>query len=346
MKLSLLIGLTLAAASVPALAQTPLAPTYKIAQTVTVGGEGGWDLLSADHAAGRLYVSHSGQVEVLDLKTLKSVGTIPNTPRAHDILVVPAHKRGFVSCGESNSVLLFDPVTLAVTGTVATGEGPDVLLYDAYSGRVFVFNSDGHSATVLNAATAKVLGTVALGGAPEFGATDGAGTIFVNLEDKSEVVAFDSKTLKVKHHWPLAPGEEPTGLAYDKEQHRLFSACGNKLVVALDARTGKVLGTAPSGSGTDGLAFDAARHRLFTPNGGDGTLSVFRTDAADGKLPLVETVPTAKGARTVVLDPVSHHLYLPAADYGPAPAPTKEAPKPRRSIVPGSFRMLDAAPAR
>lgn len=344
MKLSLFSLLALLAA--PSLAQTPLAPSYKIAQTVPVGGEGGWDLLSADHAAGRLYVSHSSQVEVLDLKTLKSVGTIPNTPRAHDILVVPAHKRGFVSCGGSNSVLLFDPATLAVTGTVATGAGPDVLLYDVHSGRVFVFNSDGHSATVLNAATAKVMGTVDLGGAPEFAATDGAGTIFVNLEDKSEVVAFDAKTLAVKHHWPLAPGEEPTGLAYDREQHRLFSACGNKLVVTLDARSGKVLGTAPSGTGTDGLALDAARHRLFTPNGSDGTLSVFRTDAADGQLALLETLTTAKSARTVVLDPASHHLYLPAADYGPAPAPTKEVPRPRRSVVPGSFRLLDVAPAR
>ena len=310
---------------------------------MAVGGEGGWDFLSVDHAGGRLYASHGTQVDVLDLATLRPVGTIPNTPRVHDILVVPKHERGFVSCGETNAVVFFDPATLRSTGTVAVGAGPDAMLYDAFSDRVFVFNHGGGTVSVLNAATGKVEGTVEVGGALEVGATDGAGTVFVNVEDKSEVVAIDAKSLTVKHRWPLAPGEEPTGLGYDAATHRLFSACGNKLVVALDARTGKVLGTAPSGEGSDGLVVDESRHLAFASNGGDSTLTVIRTDGA-GTFPVVQSVTTARGARTVALDPVTHRIYLPTATYGPAPAPTPAVPKPRRSIMPGSFRILEVTP--
>jgi YVTN family beta-propeller protein len=250
-----------------------------------------------------------------------------------------------VSCGETNAVLLFDPVTLHTTGTVAVGTNPDAMLYDAFSDRVFVFNHSGGTVTVLNAATAAVVGTVEVGGALEVGVSDGAGTIFVNVEDKNEVVAIDAKTLKVKHHWPLAPGEEPTGLGYDGATHRLFSACGNKRVVALDARTGKMLGTAPSGDGSDGLVVDESQHLAFASNGDDSTLTVIRTDGAT-TFPVVQQLPTARGARTVAIDPVTHHIYLSTATYGPVPAPTAAVPKPRRSVVPGSFRVLDVAPVR
>ncbi len=324
-------------------AQAPAAPAYRVARTVAVGGEGGWDFLSVDHAGGRLYASHGTQVEVLDLTTLKSVGVIPNTPRVHDILVVPRHKRGFVSCGGTNSVTLFDPTTLRATGTVAVGTTPDAMLYDAFSDRVFVFNHGGGTVTVLDPATGKAVGTVEVGGALEVGATDGAGTIFVNVEDKSEVVAIDARKLTVKHRWPLAPGEEPTGLGYDATTHRLFSACGNKLVVALDARTGKLLGTSPSGDGSDGLVVDERRHLALASNGGDSTITVLRTDGAT--FPLAQTVPTARGARTIALDAVTGHVFLPTATYGPAPAPTTENPHPRHSVVQGTFRILEIVPA-
>jgi DNA-binding beta-propeller fold protein YncE len=313
-------------------AQTP-APTYRLARTAPVGGDGSWDYLSVDHAGGRLYASHGTQVEVLDLATLQKVGTIPNTPRVHGILVVPAHKRGFVSCGENNTVVLFDPATLRVTGTVPTGTKPDAMLYDGFSDRVFVFNNAGSSATVLDAASGQVVGTAELNGAPEAGATDGAGTIFVNLEDKNEVVAFDAKTLQVKNRWPLGAGEEPTGLGYDPKAHRLFSAC-NKQVVVLDARNGKVLATVPSGAGSDGLVLDESRHLAFVSNGRDGTMTVIRTDAPT--LTAATPVPTALGARTIALDPITHHLYLPTAELGSTPAATAEVSHPRPSIVPGT----------
>ncbi len=352
---NLLPLLVLAAGLHPAQAQPTRArlpapvPTYRVTKTARIGGEGGWDYLSPDHAGNRLYVSHRTQVEVLNLTTLAKIGTVANTPGVHGILVVPGlavegSRRGFVSCGGNGTVLLFDPATGLATGTVPVGKGPDALLYDAFSGRVFVFNHGGGTATALDAASGEVAGTVEIGGALEEGATDGAGTIFVNVEDKNEIVAFDAKTLTVTHRWPLAPGEEPTGLAYEAATHRLFAACGNKLLVVLDARTGKVLGTAPTGAGTDGLALDPARHLAFTPNGEDGTLTVVRTDAADGTFPVVQTLTTAPGARTITLDPATHRLYLPTADYGPAPAPTAAVPHPRRSVGPGTFRVLEVSP--
>ena len=339
--------LALAAAWQPAQAQPTRArlpapaPTYRVRHTAKIGGEGGWDYLSPDPAGQRLYVAHRTQVEVLDLTTLAKTGTLPNTPGVHGILVVPAAQRGFVSCGGNGTVLLFDPATGQATGTVAVGKGPDAMCYDAFSARVFVFNHGSGTATALDAASGEVAGTVEIGGALEEGATDDAGTIFVNVEDKNEIVAFDAKTLAVRHRWPLAPGTEPTGLAYETATHRLYAACGNKLLVVLDARTGKILGTAPTGAGTDGLALDPARHLAFTPNGEDGTLTVVRTDAANGRFPVVQTVATAPGARTIALDPATHRLYLPTADYGPAPAPTTAVPHPRRSVLPGTFRVLE-----
>ena len=327
----------------PSRARLPAPATaYRVTNTAKVGGEGGWDYLSPDPAGQRLYVSHRTQVEVLDLQTLAKTGTLPNTPGVHGILVVPATKRGFVSCGGNGTVLLFDPATGQATGTVPAGKGPDAMCYDAFSGRVFVFNHGDGTATALDAASGQPVGTATLGGALEEGVTDGVGTIFVNVEDKNEIVAFDANTLAVRHRWPLAPGQEPTGLAYEAATHRLFATCDRKLVV-LDARTGKVLGTAPTGGGTDGLALDLTRHRAFAPNGEDGTLTVVRTDAANGRFPVVQTLTTAPGARTIALDPATHRLYLPTADYGPAPAPTTAVPRPRRSVLPGTFRVLEVS---
>ncbi len=348
MKLLLaLLALPFAAPAQPSKSKLPPpAATYRVTNTAKIGGEGGWDFIHLDHAGNRLYTSHGTQVDVLNLTTLQKVGTLASTPRVHDIVVVPRHKRGFVSCGGNNSVVLFDPATLQATGTVAVGDGPDALLYDAFSDRVFVFNHGGGTVSALSAATGAVLGTADLGPALEVGATDGAGTIFVNSEDRSEIIAFDAKTLTVRHRWPLAPGIEPTGLAYEPATHRLYAACANKLMVVVDARTGKVVGTAPTGAGTDGLALDPARHLAFAPNGEDGTLTVVRTDATEaGRFPVAQTLTTAPGARTLTLDPATHRLYLPTADYGPAPAPTVAMPRPRRSVAAGTFRVMEVGPA-
>ena len=318
-------------------APAPAKPTYRLLQTTPIGGEGGWDYLAVDAPAQRLYLSHATQVDVLDLRTSRLVGTIPNTPGVHGIAPVPQLGRGYITNGRSNSVLVFDLKTLQPLATLPTGPKPDDVLYDDFSGRVFVFNNGGTTATVLDAATNTVAGTVELGGAPEAAVTDGKGQIFVNLEDKSEVVGFDAKTLAVRHRWSVAPGEEPTGLALDRQHHRLFSTCHNQLAVVLNAETGAIVARLPIGRGVDGAVFDEATQAAVCSNG-EGTLTVLHEDGPDHFH--AETIPSARGARTITLDPTTHRLYLPTAELGPAPAPTAAAPHPRPPIVPGTFHVL------
>ena len=224
MKTIFLISLCAVSVGSSSAQKAPAALPYRLLATVTIGGEGGWDFLSVDPAGERLYVAHGTQVEVLNVKTRKLIGTIPNTPGVHGIEVVPAAGRGYISCGRNNTCVVFDLKTLQPVGTVPTGPKPDALLADAFSKRVFVFSNDGGNSTVLDARTGKVLGTAALGGDVEVPATDGKGRIFVNIENTSEVVTFDAKTLVVQRRTPLAPGQEPTGLAFDPKHERLFSA--------------------------------------------------------------------------------------------------------------------------
>ena len=314
-------------------------PAYHLLQTMPVGGTGGWDYLTVDAAAHRLYASHGTQVEVLDLQTHQRVGSVLNTPGVHGIAPVPQLGRGYITCGRTNTVSIFDLSTLEVTGTLPTGAKPDAVLFDAYSGRVFVFNNEGATATVINPATNTVVGRVALGGAPEAAVTDGQGLIFVNLEDKNEVVGFDAKTLVVRHRWSVAPGEEPTGLALDRAHHRLFSGCGNGQAVVLDSRTGKVVAHLPIGRGVDGMVFDEASQAAVSSNGADGTLTVLHEQTPDQFR--AETVASERGARTIALDPGTHRLYSATAQLGPAPAPTAEVPRPRPTIVSDSFHVLE-----
>ena len=321
-------------------AQTAPAAPYHLLNTITIGGEGGWDYLKVDPAGERLYVSHRTRVEVVDLKTRKVVGTILDTPGVHGIEVVPGTNRGYITCGRNNTCVVFDVKTLKPIGApIPTGLNPDALLYDAYSNRVFIFSNKGGKSTVLDAKTGAVVGTAELGGDAEEGVSDGHGTIFVNIENKSEIVAFDAKTLAVRHHFPLAPGEEPTGLAIDAKTNRLFSGCANEKLVVTDSQTGKQVAVLPTAKGTDGAGFDPVTRNIFTSNG-SGTLTVMHEDAS-GKFVVVGSVPTARGARTMSLDPKTGHLYTLTADYGPAPAPTTENPHPRPSVVPGTFRVLE-----
>ena len=314
---------------------------YRLLNTIAIGGAGGWDYLSVDPAGERLYVSHGTQVEVVDLKTHKVVGTIPNTPGGHGIEVVPGAGRGYITCGRNNTCVVFDLKTLQPIGApIPTGPKPDALFYDAFSKRVFLFSNDGGKSTVLDGATGAVAGTAELGGDVEAPATDGKGTIFVNIENKSEVVAFDAKTLAVKSRHSLAPGEEPTGLGYDPKTNRLFSACANEKLVVTDSKTGKQVAVLPIGKGTDGAVFDPTTNNVITSNGAAGTFTVIHQDSPI-KYTVTGTVPTARGARTLALDPKTHHLFTCTADYGPAPTPTADNPRPRPSIVPGSFRVLE-----
>jgi DNA-binding beta-propeller fold protein YncE len=320
-------------------AQTAAAP-YRLLHTIPIGGEGGWDFLEVDPAGERLYVAHGTQTDVIDLKTKKLVGTVLNTPAAHGIAIVPTANRGYVSCGRNNYCVAFDLKTLKNLGTIPTGPKPDAMFYDAFSQRVFAFSNDGGKSTVLDATTGKAVGTAELGGDVEVPATDGKGRIFVNLEDKSEVIEFDAKTLAVLHRHSLAPGAEPTGLAFDAKNNRLFSACANEKLVVTDSKTGRQVAVLPIGKGVDGAAFDPTTGNVVTTNGGDGTLTVIHQDTPD-KYRVVANVPTAKGARTVAEDPTTHHLYTCTADLGPTPAATTENPKPRPSILPGTFRVLE-----
>ncbi|MBD2769417.1 YncE family protein [Hymenobacter sp. BT664] len=322
-------------------AQAQQAAPYHLLHTIPIGGEGGWDYLTVDPAGKRLYVSHGTRVEVVDLQTRKVIGTIANTPGVHGIEVVPAAGRGYITCGRTNTCVVFDLKTLQPIGApIPTGPKPDALFYDAFSKRVFLFSNAGGNSTVLDGATGAVVGTAELGGDVEAPASNGQGTIFVNLEDKGEVIAFDAKTLAVKARHSLAPGEEPTGLGFDPRTHRLFSACANEKLVVTDSKTGQQVAVLPIGKGADGAVFDPTTGNVITSNGASGTFTVIHQDSPV-KYRVVGNLTTARGARTIALDPKTHHLFTCTADYGPAPAPTAENPHPRPSIVPGTFRVLE-----
>jgi DNA-binding beta-propeller fold protein YncE len=329
------------AALVPAglSAAPPDAPGYSVVKKVEVGGDGGWDYLTLDAAARRLYVSRGTRVMVFDADTYASVGEIPDTAGVHGIALAPELSRGFTSNGRSNSVTIFDMKTLRTISEVkVTGENPDAILYDPSSKRVFAFNGRTANATVLDAATGAVAGTIALDGKPEFGAADGKGLSYVNIEDKNEIEVLDGAKLTVVKKFPLAPCDEPSGLAIDREHRRLFAGCHNKMMAVVDADSGKVVATVPIGEGVDANSYDPGTGLAFA-SCGDGTLTAARGDGAD-KWSVAQTVATQQGARTMALDEKTHRVVLVTAQFGPPPSPTAETPRPRRPMVPGSFVLL------
>jgi YVTN family beta-propeller protein len=311
---------------------------YHLLKKIEVGGEGGWDYLFADSESHRLYVSHATKVVVIDTDKDTVIGEIPNTNGVHGIAVAEDLGRGFISDGRDNAVTIFDLKDLKTLDTVKVGKNPDAIMYDPASKRIFAFNGGSSDATVLDAATGKVVGTIALGGKPEFATSDGKGNVYVNIEDKSEVVELDSQKLAVKAHWPIAPGEEASGMAIDRKNHRLFMVCSNKKMIVMNAENGKVVADLLIGDGTDAAGFDPDTKMAFSSNG-EGTLTVIREDGKD-KYSVVENITTQRGARTMTLDAKTHKIYLPTAQFGPAPAPTAERPRPRPSIVPNSFVIL------
>jgi DNA-binding beta-propeller fold protein YncE len=311
---------------------------YHLLKKIEVGGEGGWDYLFADSDAHRLYVSHATKVVVIDTDKDIVIGEIPNTNGVHGIAVAEDLGRGFISDGRDDAVTIFDLKTLKTLDTVKVGKNPDAIIYDPASKRVFTFNGRSADATAIDAETGKIAGTIALGGKPEFATSDGKGNVFVNIEDKSEVIELDAQKLTVKAHWPIAPGEEASGMAIDHKNHRLFIVCSNKKMIVMNAESGKVVADLPTGDGTDAAGFDPETKMAFSSNG-EGTLTVIREDSKD-KYSVVENVATQRGARTMTLDAKTHKIYLPTAQYGPAPAPTAERPRPRPSILPNTFVIL------
>jgi hypothetical protein len=316
-------------------ANTPEASAagYSVVKTIPVGGDEGWDYVAVDSSARRVYFSHGSRVVVLDADTNATVGNIPDTQGVHGIAIASDLGRGFTSNGRANTVTIFDLKTLATIGSVKTGTNPDAIVYDAGTKRVFTMNGRSNDLTAINAADGTVAGTLALGGKPEFAVSDGQGTVFVNIEDKSELVQFDPQKLTELHRWPLAPCEEPSGVAMDLKTRRLFVGCGNKMMAIVNAGTGKIVATPPIGEGVDANAFDPATNFAFASNG-DGTLTVVHEDSPD-KFTVVDTVPTKKSARTMGLDLKTHAIFLPAADFD-APAPGER----RGKMKPGSFVVL------
>jgi len=313
---------------------------YHFIKEIPIGGEGGWDYLSIDSAAQRLYVSHATKVVVIDLAKDAVVGEITNTPGVHGLAPAPELGRGLVTCGRENKAAIVDLKTLEILSKADTGANPDGMLYEPGQREFYTFNGRSQSATVIDAKSAKLVATIPLGGKPEFAQADSkAGLVFNNLEDKSEVAVIDAKSHQVVTNWSIAPGEEASGMAIDVAHHRLFLGCGgSKTMVMMDDTTGKVLASVPIGQGVDANAFDPGTQLAFA-SCGDGTTTIAKEESPD-KLTVVQTLNTERGARTMALDPTTHKIYLATAKFEPQPEQTPGAPRQRPRMIPGTFKIL------
>lgn len=288
------------------------ADNYKITKKIPIPGQGGWDYLTVDEGARRVYVSHGTQVEVLDIDAGTLAGTIANTPGVHGVAIAPELGRGFVSNGQSATVTIFDLKTLKEIAQVPTGKKPDGIIYDPATSRVFAFNGGSDSVTVIEAATGKVAGTIDLGGGPEFAAADGTGYVFNNQEDASVVLKIDARKLTVDQRWKTCA--TPSSMSMDRANRRLFIGCRSKVMAVMNADTGEVITTLPIGDHVDATAYDPETKLVFNSNG-EGTVTVIRQETPD-KYSVVETVKTVPRAKTMALDPKTHQLFLSTAENG------------------------------
>jgi YVTN family beta-propeller protein len=316
---------------------------YKFLNEIPIGGEGGWDILTIDSAASRLYLSHATKVVVVDLNKNAVAGDIADTPGVHGFVPVPELQRGFSSNGKESKSSVVDLTTLKTISKIETGESPDAIVYEPRRGEVYIFNHKGNSATAVDAKEAKVVATIPLGGGPEFAVAEAnAKRIYCNIEDKSEVAVIDTEKHEVIGRWPLAPGEGPSGIALDAAHHRLFAGCHNKMMVMLDTETGKVVTNVPIGAGVDGCAFDDSTQLAFT-SCGDGTTTIAKEETPQ-KLTVVQTLKTERGARTMAIDPKTQRIYLPSAQFQPPPSPSPGASPARPTIVPNTLKILVYGP--
>jgi hypothetical protein len=316
---------------------------YRVHRTLAVGGDGGWDYLAFDSAARRLYITRGTRVVVLDPDSGKVVGEIPNLSGVHGVALAPDLGRGFISNGRSDAVTVFDPKSLKVLSELkSTGQNPDAILYDPASRRVFAFNGRSASATVFEGASGTVAATIPLGGRPEFAASDRRGNVFVNIEDKNELVAIDAAKLTVAKRWPLPGCDEPSGLVIDAAHQRLIVGCGNETALIVDSASGRAVAKLPIGKGVDATGFDPGVG-LGYASCGDGTLTVMREETPD-RWTVTAKAATRQGARTMAVDEKTHEVYLATAEFGPRPAPTAAEPHPRPPILPGSFVILVVGP--
>ena len=317
---------------------------YKIVQRIHLEGDGFWDYLNADDATGMLYVSHGKMVNVVDLNTGKSVATITDVNGVHGIAIAQEFNKGFISNGADSNVIVFNLKDFTISGKIpVTGRNPDAIMYEPFSKTIITWNGRSSNATVIDAKTDKVIQTIPLAGKPEASVSDGKGKVYVNIEDKSEVCMINAKTWKVEQTWSISPGEEPSGLALDNENHRLFSAT-DKLMVVLDAETGKVVTTIPTGGRVDGAGFDPGLKRAYS-SCGEGVLTVVQEDNKNS-FKVLENVPTQVGARTISVSAKTHRIYLPTAEFGPTPEKTADNPRPRPTLKPGTFTVLVLEPVK
>jgi YVTN family beta-propeller protein len=330
-----LVLTALALASVPANAQK----SYKISDRVKLGGEGGWDYVTFDSTANRLFITRGTHVMVVDTKTLKQTDDITGLQGVHGVALAPELGKGYITSGGDNMLAIFDLKTLKVTDKVKVGERPDALVYDASSKRVYTFNANTQDATVVDAKTGKVIGSVPLGGKPEAGVADGKGNVFVNIEDRGEIVRIDTAKLTVAEHYPMAGCDEPSALAFDAPHRRLFAGCASKIVAVVDPEAGRLVTTVDIGSGVDAGTFNSKTQQLFMSCGGNGVVTVIHEDSPD-KYSVVENVPTAKGARTMALDEATNTIYTVTAQFDPTPPRAGQ----RRKILPDTFELLVVKP--
>jgi YVTN family beta-propeller protein len=306
---------------------------YAVQHEFSIKSAGGWDYLTV--YGNKLYVSHGTQVNILEKNTGDSIGFIPNTTGVHGIAFDPIHQLGFTSNGRLNNVFAFNISNNEIKATIATGENPDAIMYDPFSKTIITCNGRSKDLSFIDANTLQVIATVAVGGKPETAVSNEAGKIFVNVEDKNEIVVINTNTHLVEAHWSIAPIESPTGLAIDIATKRLFAG-GEKLLGVINAETGKMLTTVGIGDGCDGVAFDNKAKLIFTSNG-EGTMSIIK-EADANHFSLVENIPTTKGARTIAIDETNHKIYLPCADFEALPADAK--PNTRAKMIPGTFKIL------
>jgi YVTN family beta-propeller protein len=336
--IALLLIANLAGSVAPAMAST--ANSFAIQSQFELGGPGGWDYLMFDQAANRLFISRADRVLVMSTLDGSLLSTIENTQGVHGVALAPSLGQGFISDGRADTVTVFDLRSLATLRTIpVNGHNPDAILYDEASKRIYTFNGASHDISVIDPRKSVVVATIPAGGKPEFAANDRAGHIFFNIEDSSQISELDAATAKRIATWSLAPCESPTGLALDIAHRRLFSVCANGVLVVTDARSGRHVAEVPIGKGPDAAAFDAKRGLVFSSNGQDGTLTVIHEDDPD-HYSVVATVTTQKSARTMALDGQRRRIYLVAAEFGPAPAPSVDQPRPRPAVLDGTFKVL------
>jgi YVTN family beta-propeller protein len=330
-----LIAAMVIAAVPPALAQG----SFTVQTKWKIGGEGGWDYLTADSAAKRLYITHGGRVEVIDTVTGKSIGAITGLKGTHGVALDDANKYGYISDGGANAVVVFDRATLQTVTSIPAGTNPDGIAFEPVTKTVWAFNGRSKDVTVIDTATQKVIATVPLPGKPEFPVADGKGVIFDNIEDKNEIVRLDAKNPRITAAWPITPCESPSGLAIDREGRRLFAVCDEKKMAVVDANTGKVIATPAIGDGPDAAAYDPKSKLAFSSNG-EGTVTMI--DTSNSSYKVLQNLATQQGARTMALDSATGKIYVVTAQFGPRPAATASTPRPRPAVVPDSFTVIVA----